>query len=135
MRERAGVVEWSVAGRPIAGEERSGDEALVLAAGREALIAAVDGVGHGRAAAQAASVAVDALRAGPCDDVVALAERCHAALRTTRGAAGGLAVIHADGAATWLGGGNIAGRLVRGGEPGAPGGVSLAPQRGGPGAA
>jgi len=133
MRERAGVVEWSIAGRPIAGEQRSGDEALVVAAGREALIAAVDGVGHGHPAAQAASVAVDALRAGPYDDVVALAERCHAALRSTRGAAVGLAVIHADGTATWLGVGNIAGRLVRGDEPAPTGGFSLVSQSGVPG--
>lgn len=130
MSERAGAVEWAVAGRPIAGEQRSGDEALVLAAGREALVAAVDGLGHGPAAARAAQVAVDSLRAGPWGDVVAVVQRCHAALRTTRGAAVGVAVFHDDGTATWLGVGNIAGRLVRGGEPSPTGGQWLASQSG-----
>jgi phosphoserine phosphatase RsbX len=117
MTERGGIVEWAIAGRPIDGEQQSGDDALVLAAGREALVAAIDGVGHGGAAARAAEVAANALRAGPWADVVALAARCHAALRSTRGAAVGLAVFHDDGTASWLGVGNIAGRLVRGGEP------------------
>jgi len=133
MPERAGVVEWAVAGRPIAGEQRSGDDALVVSAGREALVAAVDGVGHGQPAARAAEAAVGALRAGPWDDVVALAQRCHAALRPTRGAAVGLAVFHDDGTATWLGVGNIAGRLVPGGEPSPTGGHWLLSQSGVPG--
>ena len=130
MAERAGVVEWSIAGRPIAGEECSGDEALVRAVGREALVAAIDGLGHGSAAAHAARVAVDALRDAPWSDVVALTERCHAALRATRGAAVGLAILGGDGTATWLGVGNIAGRLVPGGEPSPTGGHWLLSQSG-----
>src|SRR3954447_16740047 len=117
MAERAGVIEWAVAGRPIAGEDCSGDEALVCAVGRDALVAAIDGVGHGSAAARAARVAVNTLRAARWADVVALTERCHAALRSTRGAAVGLAVLRGDGTATWLGVGNIAGCLVHGGQP------------------
>lgn len=133
MAERAGVVEWSVARRPIAGEPQSGDQALVLAAGQHALIAAVDGTGHGRAAAHAAEVAVNALREDPSDDVVTLARRCHDALRPTRGAAIGLAVFHVDGTATWLGIGTITGRVVRGGEPSPTGGHWLVSQSGVPG--
>jgi negative regulator of sigma-B (phosphoserine phosphatase) len=130
MTERGGVVEWSIAGRPIAGEQESGDDALVMAAGREALVAAIDGVGHGRAAARAAEVAVNALRAGPWGDLVALAACCHAALRSTRGAAVGLAVFHDDGTATWLGVGNIAGRLIPAGAPSPTGGHWLVSQSG-----
>jgi phosphoserine phosphatase RsbX len=130
MTEYGGPVEWSIAGRPMAGEHRSGDEALVLTAGREALVAAVDGVGHGPAAARAADVAVEALRTGPWGDVVALAECCHAALRPTRGAAVGLAALGGDGTARWLGVGNIAGRLIRGGEPSPSGGHWLISQTG-----
>ena len=130
MTELTSVVEWAVAGRPIAGERRSGDRALVLAAGREALVAAVDGVGHGPAAAQAADVAVGALREGPWSDVVALIQRCHAALRVTRGAAVGLAVLRDDGTVTWLGVGDISGRLVRAGEPSPAGGHWLGSQIG-----
>jgi negative regulator of sigma-B (phosphoserine phosphatase) len=130
MAERAGVLEWSVAGRPMAGEHQSGDEAVVCAVGREALVAAIDGVGHGSAAARAARVAIDALRAAPWGDIVALTKRCHAALRPTRGAAVGLAVLPGDGTAIWLGVGNIAGRLVHAGEPSPAGGHWLLSQSG-----
>jgi phosphoserine phosphatase RsbX len=130
MAERTGVLEWSVAGRPIAGEPRSGDGALVLAGECEAFVAAIDGVGHGQAAADAAEIAVGALRDGPRGDVVALAERCHRALRDTRGAAVGLAVFGRDGTVTWLGIGNISGRLVGGGELSPAGGTWLVSQSG-----
>jgi phosphoserine phosphatase RsbX len=130
MLERTRVLEWSVAGRPVAGEPRSGDEALVLADDRGALVAAVDGIGHGQAAAQAAEIAILALRHGPRDDAVALAERCHDALRHTRGAAIGLAVFRGDRTVTWLGVGNITARLVRGGEPAPAAGHWLVSQSG-----
>jgi phosphoserine phosphatase RsbX len=123
MAEQRGcVVEWCTAGRPIAGEERSGDDALVLADERRALVALIDGVGHGALASEAARVAVAALRSAPWDDVVALAQRCHAALRPTRGAAVGLAAFAGAGTLIWLGVGNITGRLVSGGGLSAPSG-------------
>lgn len=124
-----GLVEWSVAGRPVPGERRSGDRALVLAQGDAALVAAVDGVGHGDAAARAAGRAVGALRGGR-GDVVALARRCDEALRGGRGAAVGLAVMRGDGTLTWLGVGDITGRLVPGGELSPRGGHCLASHAG-----
>jgi negative regulator of sigma-B (phosphoserine phosphatase) len=122
MAERTRMLEWCALGRPIAGEERSGDEALVLSSERQALVAAVDGVGHGPPAVRAAEVAIAALRRGPTDDVVALAQLCHEALRPTRGAALGLAVFGEGGTLTWLGVGDITGRLVEGGALSASGG-------------
>src|SRR3954453_8307187 len=122
MAERAGVIEGSVAARPIAGGDCSGDEALRCSVGRDAVVAAIDGVGHGSAAARAARVAVNTLRAARWADVVAPTERCHAALRSTRGAAVGLAVLRGDGTATWLGVGNIAGGRVHGGGTAPTGG-------------
>jgi len=130
MAERTRMLEWSVAGRPVAGEPRSGDEAVVLADDRGALVAAVDGIGHGQAAAQAAEIAVLALRHGPRNDAVALAERCHDALRNTRGAVVGLAVFSGDQTVTWVGVGNITARLVRGGEPAPAAGRWLVSQSG-----
>jgi phosphoserine phosphatase RsbX len=112
MSERLGPVEWCAAGRPIAGQERSGDDALVLTTARTALVAAVDGLGHGPPARAAADVAITSLRREPWDDVELLATRCHEALRATRGAAVGLAVLRSEGTLTWLGVGNISGRLV-----------------------
>jgi negative regulator of sigma-B (phosphoserine phosphatase) len=112
MPDGAAVLEWCAAGRPLAGEDRSGDDALVVADEGRALVAAIDGVGHGPLAAEAAEVAVAALRQDPWDDVATLARRCHAALRPTRGAAVGLAAFRDAGSLTWLGVGNISGRLV-----------------------
>jgi phosphoserine phosphatase RsbX len=121
MSDRA-LLEWCAAGRPIPGEERSGDDALVIADERRALVAAIDGVGHGPLARVAADAAVAALRRDPWDDVAALAQRCHEALRPTRGAAVGLAAFRGAGTVTWLGVGNISGRLVGGGGLLAPAG-------------
>jgi hypothetical protein len=120
MSDRAGIVEWCTAGRPIPGEEQSGDEALVLGDEDVVLVAAVDGLGHGPHAREAAQAAVESLRRDPWDDVVSLTERCHEALRATRGAAIGLAVFRAGGTVTWLGVGNITGRLVTAGGLSAP---------------
>ena len=122
MPEQAGLLEWCTAGRPLAGEERSGDDALVIAGERGALVAVIDGVGHGPLAAEAAEVAVAALRQDPWLDVEELTKRCHEALRPTRGAAVGLAAFHSAGTLTWLGVGNIIGRLVSGGGLSAPAG-------------
>lgn len=126
MSDRPGLLEWCVAGRALPGEEHSGDDALVLANERRALVAAIDGVGHGPLAREAAEAAVAALRQEPWDDVVALTRRCHEALRATRGAAVGIAVFGGAGTVTWLGVGNIAGRLVSAGGLSAPAGRWLA---------
>ena len=126
MPDQASIVEWCVAGRPISGEEQSGDEALVLADDHAALVAAVDGVGHGLRAREAADAAVASLRQEPWDDLVSVTERCHGALRATRGAAVGLALFRDEGTVSWLGVGDITGRLVSGGGLPAPDGPCLA---------
>jgi negative regulator of sigma-B (phosphoserine phosphatase) len=126
MPDRAAILEWYAAGRPLAGEERSGDDALVVADDDRALVVAIDGVGHGPLAHEAAEAAVAALRRDPWDDVAELARRCHEALRRTRGAAVGLAAFRASGTVDWLGVGNISGRLVSGGGLPAPDGPCLA---------
>ena len=80
-----------------------------------ALVAAVDGLGHGGEAARAARRAGDLVRERPSRDLVVLAERCHKALRDTRGAALSLAfVCPGDGTMTWLGVGNVEGRVLSG---------------------
>lgn len=117
MRDR-GVgerVEWSVANRCRRGEATSGDLAVVSVLPGGALVAGVDGVGHGAEAARAARRAGEAVRARPDRDLVRMMERCHAALRGTRGAAISLAFISTtEGGMTWLGVGNVEGRVVSG---------------------
>ncbi len=136
MPERAvrDPIEWGVATRCRRGEATSGDLAVVALLPEGALVAAIDGVGHGGEAARAARTAGEVVREGPSQDLVLLVERCHSALRDTRGAAISLAFVSpADSTMTWLGVGNVEGRVLSG-DPSAtrPKG-SLALGRGVPG--
>lgn len=109
-------IEWSVATKCRRGEATSGDLAVVELLPEGALVAAIDGLGHGSEAARAARLAGDVVRKRPSRDLVGLAERCHGALRDTRGAAFSLAFISpAEGTMTWLGVGNVEGRVLRAG--------------------
>ena len=108
-------VEWSVATRRRRGEARSGDVAVVNLLPEGALVGAIDGLGHGSEAARAAGVAAEVVRKRPSRNLVVLAERCHSALRGTRGAAISLAFISpSEGTMTWLGVGNVEGRVLSG---------------------
>ena len=108
-------VEWSVATRSRRGEAMSGDLAVVKLLPEGALVAAIDGLGHGREAARSARLAAEVVRERPSRDLVLLAERCHSALRGTRGAAISLAFISpSEGTMTWLGVGNVEGRVLSG---------------------
>jgi negative regulator of sigma-B (phosphoserine phosphatase) len=110
-------VEIAVAAAPFEGETESGDAAVVLEAPGGTLVAAVDGLGHGPPAAEAARTVVAAVEAGPGDPLQRIVQRCHAAATATRGAALTLAFVHADRPAmSWLAVGNVAGVLVRPGS-------------------
>lgn len=108
-------VEWSVAKRCRRGEATSGDLAVVKLLPEGALVGAIDGLGHGSEAARAARMVGEVLRERPSRDLVLLAQRCHSALRGTRGAAISLAFISpSEGTMTWLGVGNVEGRVLSG---------------------
>ena len=109
------TLEWAVATKCRRGEATTGDLAVRTFLPGGALVAAIDGVGHGKEAARAALKAADAVRDAPSQDLVLLAKRCHSALRGTRGAAISFAFIDlAEGALSWLGVGNVEGRVVSG---------------------
>jgi negative regulator of sigma-B (phosphoserine phosphatase) len=117
VRERASraPVEWGLAGRCRRGEATSGDLGIVNVSAAGALVAGIDGLGHGSEAARAARTAADVIRGSPSRDLVRLVERCHVALADTRGAAISLAFVSAtQGGLTWLGVGNVAGRVLSG---------------------
>ena len=78
------LVEWAVASRPMTGAAVSGDAFLVRELPSAAMVAVVDGLGHGSAAAAAAHQALASLREGD-EEPMAMLERCHEALRSTRG--------------------------------------------------
>jgi negative regulator of sigma-B (phosphoserine phosphatase) len=106
-------LELGVAERPLPGELRSGDRAVLAGFGGGALVAAIDGLGHGDAAADAAAIAAEVLADRRIDDPEDLIEACHAALRSTRGVVMTLAWFDLTGGRmSWTGVGNVEGRLV-----------------------
>ena len=108
-------VELAVATRCRRVDATSGDLGVLAPHPEGALVAAIDGVGHGGEAARAALKAGEVVRTWPSQDLVMLAERCHTALRGTRGAALSLAFISSlKGSLTWLGVGNVEGRVLSG---------------------
>lgn len=105
---------WGAAGRPLVGEIASGDAYLVQARPGGLLMAVVDGLGHGPEAAIAAVAAIRTLEEHGDRPLVEQFERCHTALRDTRGVA--MTVAHgcdATGTVTWLGVGNVEALIAR----------------------
>jgi len=108
------IIEWSAATIPLPGQTECGDRPFVKIFRHGALVAAVDGVGHGAEAAFAAKLATDVL-AGYTDpqSLIAMVQECHEKLRGSRGAVMSLAWFDAlDNTVTWLGVGNVEGILL-----------------------
>ena len=117
-KERA-LIDWGVAARPISGETVSGDLHQVIPFDDRVLVAVIDGVGHGVEAAAASRVAADILESYAGESTIALIQRCHQALLLTRGVVLTVAKLNpAENTMTWLGVGNVEGRLLRA-DPGA----------------
>ncbi len=96
-------------------ETVSGDAWACRRNGSRASIIVADGLGHGPEAAEAADAAMQVFAMHPAADARGVVERCHAALRSTRGAA--LASIDIDVSArslSFCGAGNIAARILSG---------------------
>jgi len=118
-------LEFAVAGRALPGEATSGDREVVRAFPGGVLIAAVDGLGHGAEAAEAARRACMALERHPARSVSELIQRCHTELVSTRGVTMSVASLDVrEGTLSWVGVGNVegilwhadgAGRVVRSG--------------------
>jgi len=108
------LLEWGVATLALPGETESGDLHLVEPFKDGALVAVVDGLGHGREAALAARTAVATLKKHAQESVITLVKRCHEELRATRGVVLSMAAFNAlEGTMTWLGVGNVEGILLR----------------------
>ena len=112
---RAPLIEWGVATLALPGEAQSGDLHLVKPVGTGVLVAVVDGLGHGAEAATAAQAAVAALERHATESPIALIERCHRALKGTRGVVMSVALFaRPERSMTWLGVGNVEGLLLYG---------------------
>ena len=106
-------IEWAVATRSRTGETRSGDQHLVERRGGLVLAAAIDGLGHGDEAANAAGRAVSVLADASDWRLQDLFQRCHVALVGTRGVVMSCAVLDLQrGSMTWAGIGNVEGVVM-----------------------
>lgn len=111
-----GWVEVGAVCVALASERECGDAWTVEFPDGRPVVLVADGLGHGPLAAEAARVAIAALRANARLPAPHLVERLHAALRPTRGAAVAVAEATGVGAGVrYAGVGNISGAL-----PGSP---------------
>jgi negative regulator of sigma-B (phosphoserine phosphatase) len=107
-------LEWALATAALGGEDESGDRHLVAVDGGRALVAVMDGLGHGKEAALAADIAVATLSRHPHEPVISLIRDCHERLKGTRGVAMSVASIDASSQTMeWAGVGNVEGLLLR----------------------
>jgi serine/threonine protein phosphatase PrpC len=119
-RTLADIAEWGVASHAYPGQRVCGDAWLMAPFEDGVLAAVVDGLGHGKDAAEASQAAVVSLAANAGRALSAAVARCHADLRRTRGAALSLAAIDAaHDTLTWVGVGNVEAVLFSS-RPGAP---------------
>jgi negative regulator of sigma-B (phosphoserine phosphatase) len=111
------VLERGVAGLAHVGEGRSGDLAVFAPSARGGLLAVIDGLGHGDAAADASEAAAEVLHARVDDPPQRLLEHCHEELRHTRGAVMTLAWFDVEERSmSWTGVGNVEARFIRAGD-------------------
>jgi len=118
VARHGGVVTWGIASLPMTPDDLSGDLCTVWCSPDGALIAVVDGSGHGAEAAAAAQMTAAVIEPHLQESPVALILRCHEQLRGTRGAAMTLASLNLlDRTMTWLGIGNVEAVLCRSSDP------------------
>ena len=112
------LLEYASASRAYASGEVPGDSSVVILLPDSALVALVDGLGHGEPASEVARRAVTLLGESPLEHPASAVERCHERMRGTRGVV--LSLARFDGPTdtmTWLGVGNVAGVLMRAQDP------------------
>jgi negative regulator of sigma-B (phosphoserine phosphatase) len=108
------IVECGVAFRARPGESGCGDIPVFVIGRNRALVAALDGLGHGEEAVVAAKTASSCLEAHAHEPLETLLTHCHRALDTTRGAVISVATFDCSrDSMAWLGVGNVQGVLLR----------------------
>jgi negative regulator of sigma-B (phosphoserine phosphatase) len=106
------TLDFAVAGAALEGEDRSGDLAVFAPTSAGGLVCLIDGLGHGAAAADAAAAAAEVIRHHAEAAPQELLDRCHEALRETRGVVMTLAWFDIGaGEIVWTGVGNVDARL------------------------
>jgi hypothetical protein len=124
-------LDWALATRPMPGETESGDHYLLEGLPGGALLAVIDALGHGPAAAVAARAAVATLGEHADKPLTDLVNRCHEALRGTHGVVLSVASFQSQARTLeWLGVGNVECLLLRADPTARPERVFLVPRGG-----
>jgi phosphoserine phosphatase RsbX len=111
---KSSPLECGVAGRALPGFAESGDRYVFQQTRAGALVAVVDGLGHGAKAAEAALEACAMLESNAGENVISLIKRCHLGLSGMRGVVMSLVSFNfRDALMTWIGVGNVQGMLLR----------------------
>ncbi|HEX5734254.1 MAG TPA: ATP-binding protein [Blastocatellia bacterium] len=84
---------WGAFTRPQVGEESNGDGYIIKTFEDRQLIAIIDGLGHGEGARAATAAAIASIEENSGSSVEVILREAHEALRSTRGAVMGLALI------------------------------------------
>ncbi len=101
-------LQIAIAKRALAGDPHCGDECGSWRVGGKTILCVVDGLGHGEHAETAAKAAVDYVGRHLSESLPEVFAGCDHALRETRGAVMGLAVIDEEkGTLTYAGIGNV----------------------------
>jgi len=107
------LLSWGVATRNLPGESVSGDLHVVCPTDTGVLVGVVDALGHGVEAEAAATAAVAVLTRHAHEPLPGLLQRAHQAMIGTRGVVMSLAAFsRIDRTMTWLGVGDVEGRIV-----------------------
>lgn len=108
------ILEWGLAARALEGERESGDLHVVIETPHGALLAVIDGLGHGEEAAVVARRAAKVLASHATEAPDDLLRRCHEELTGTRGAVATVGSLSArDETIAWAGVGNVQAVLLR----------------------
>lgn len=84
---------WGAMTLPATGQDQNGDAYIIKRFGDRQLLAIIDGLGHGEGAMEAAIEAVASIEKNASQSVETIIRATHQALRSTRGAVAGLALI------------------------------------------
>lgn len=107
------LVECGVAASILPGQTEMGDRHVFVQLKNGALVAVIDGLGHGQGAAAAARIAAAVLESSAKESVISLVRLCHEKLKATRGVVMSLAHFDSlENTITWLGVGNVEGVLL-----------------------
>jgi len=109
------LLDCGIAAQTLPGENESGDRYVVVQSPASALVAVIDGLGHGAAAAAASRMTAETVQENRDLSIIPLVRMCHQKLRNTRGVVMSVAAFNpAENTITWLGVGNVEGVLLHG---------------------